>query len=221
MLEPFGAGNKKPVFAIREGKILSNPLRKGSPHYVFKTKALDVLDFNGENNVLKLSLPVNKTLVYEPNYSVFKGEEQVKGYLKQIVLDEINLTSIEPYLFYSKILSFSSNKILLYLDFHDNSLLIEKLKKLSTDRVVFSEIYSYLLTLENKRFFNSVETALSKDVPFDVYQFIFSTEVFLELKIFYVDGGLLRRDNRIKNPLTNSIIYNTICNIMEGVCSIF
>ena len=221
MLEPFGAGNKKPVFAIREGKILSNPLRKGSPHYVFKTKALDVLDFNGENNVLKLSLPVNKTLVYEPNYSVFKGEEQVKGYLKQIVLDEFNLTSVEPYLFYSKILSFSSNKILLDLDFHDNSLLSEKLKKLSTDRVVFSEIYSYLLTLENKRFFNSVETALSKDVPFDVYQFIFSTEVFFELKIFYVDGGLLRRDNRIKNPLTNSIIYNTICNIMEGVCSIF
>ncbi len=221
MLEPFGTGNKKPFFAIRERKVLSNPLRKGSPHYAFKTNALDILDFNGENNVLKLSLPVGKTLIYEPNYSVFKGEEQVKGYLKQIVLDQFDLSSISHYLFYSKILSFSNDKILLDFELDESNLVNNKIKNLSIDRGVFSEIYSYLLTLENKRFFNSVETALSTDIPFDAYQFIFSTEVFIELKIFHVDGGLLRRDNRLKNPLTNSLIYNTISNITEGTCSIF
>ena len=297
-LEPFGTGNKKPLFAIKENKVLSSPIKKGSPHYLFSTRALEILDFNGENNVLRLSLPVDKVLVFEPNYSIFKGEGQVKGYLKQIVFENIDLSLLKYHVFRHELLNIikfgikntpviksevieinkgngtlyvsssidtlnnyqipenfkvnlfnvpfgerenclliSPEEILdnfneiIYLDkplyspIKEGVVLSNKVsdiyKNLSTDRQVFAEIFNYLISLENKRFFSSVETALTVDIPFDKYQFIFATEVFLELKIFYVDGGVLKRDLKIKNPLTNSVVYNTICNITEGVCSTF
>ena len=72
-LEPFGLGNKKPLFATTEYKVVSTPLKMGSPHYSFRTKVVEMLDFNGKDNVLSLILPMKKTLVFEPNYSVFKG----------------------------------------------------------------------------------------------------------------------------------------------------
>lgn len=86
-LEPFGLGNKKPQFAISARSLSPSRLKANSPHFSFDANVISVLDFNGEHNVDKLELPVNKTLIVELNYSVFRGNESVKGILKNIVTD--------------------------------------------------------------------------------------------------------------------------------------
>ena len=87
MLEPFGLGNRKPLFTTTVNQVKSMPLREDSPHYNFETNALQMLDFNGGNNVEVLSLPIDKKILFEVNYSVFRGNESVKGFVKNILPD--------------------------------------------------------------------------------------------------------------------------------------
>lgn len=84
MLEPFGVGNKRPVFTMEIGSVESLPLRSGSVHYGFKCNDFDMLDFNGEKHVETLKLPIKKNVVFEVNLSTFKGREYVKGYVRAI-----------------------------------------------------------------------------------------------------------------------------------------
>lgn len=84
-LEPFGVGNRRPMFALSVGEIDSLPLKAGSPHYSFKTDFIEVLDFNGESNVATLAMPIEKIVLFELNLSSFKGRESLKAYSRKIV----------------------------------------------------------------------------------------------------------------------------------------
>ena len=87
MLEPFGVGNRRPLFATSAGETVMTPLKENSPHYSFSTKAVEMLDFNGANDVPALSYPVPKTLVFELNISPFKNKRSIKGFLRNVVCD--------------------------------------------------------------------------------------------------------------------------------------
>ena len=85
MLEPFGVGNRRPLFATDVEKTTMTPLKEGSPHYSFKTDAVEILDFNGVNDVEALALPIEKTVVFELNLSSFRNKKSVKGFLRNVV----------------------------------------------------------------------------------------------------------------------------------------
>lgn len=87
MLEPFGVGNRRPLFATEAGETVMTPLKENSPHYSFDTKAVEMLDFNGINDVPVLSYPVPKTLVFELNISTFRNKRSIKGFLRNVVCD--------------------------------------------------------------------------------------------------------------------------------------
>ena len=87
MLEPFGVGNPRPLFATETVSVSAAPLKDGSPHYSFSTKAVEMLDFNGVNDVGVLLYPVPKTLVFELNVSTFRNKRSVKGFLRNLVCD--------------------------------------------------------------------------------------------------------------------------------------
>lgn len=295
LLEPFGTGNRKPNFLIETEDVLSNPIKKESPHFSIKMKEIELLDFNGINNVLPLSLPLKKALIFEPNYSVFRDKRQVKGYLKNIIFLDKNYSKLDKYFLRNELLKIKELSInfhcqtvdkiesvsqgfgtlfvasnynvlsnfkidekveifafnldknngknaviisprvipenyskIVYLDkplsafkTEKNTLIFNKVSNvftsLLTDRNIFTEIYSYLVSLEGKYFENPIEYLKSKSVPFDHNQFIFVFEVFYELGIFYIDNGVLKRNNNVKSALTNSKIYNRICAISEEV----
>lgn len=115
MMEPFGVANRKPLFAVKENALLSKPLKEGSVHYYFNTKAVQILDFNGEHNVYGLSLPTYKTLIFEPNVSVFNGKISLKGYLKKIVNEFDGFMDLRYHAFYQQLLSVSA-----YNDYSEN-----------------------------------------------------------------------------------------------------
>jgi hypothetical protein len=81
----------------------SIPLKKDSPHYSFKTDILDMLDFNGGANVLPLSLPVAKTVVFEPNLSVFKSRTSLKGYVRAVVPEYGDFSDLKLHIFENNI----------------------------------------------------------------------------------------------------------------------
>ena len=83
-LEPFGIGNKKPVFAVSCNRAYASPLKLGSTHISFKTNQLELLMFNGVENLSLLNSEMTKIVVFEPNVSVFNGRESLKGYVKEI-----------------------------------------------------------------------------------------------------------------------------------------
>ena len=96
LLEPFGVGNRKPLFSTKILSVNAVPLKLGSNHYTFKTNALEMLNFNGQDDVDVLRLPIQKRIVFEVNISVFRNKENIKGYVKAVCpdYDDLNLLSL-------------------------------------------------------------------------------------------------------------------------------
>ena len=98
MLEPFGVGNRRPLFTTQvKDRVSSRPLKKGSPHYTFNLESGEMLDFGGSGNVETLALPVKKTVVFEINRSVFNGREYVKGFVKNVLTDKSDLSATDAF----------------------------------------------------------------------------------------------------------------------------
>ncbi len=291
--EPFGVGNKKPLFSVRVDGIKSNPLKQGSPHYTFKTSAMEMLDFNGESHVSLLGLPVEKQLIFEANLSVYNKREYLKGYVKGLVADYSDLSGLKYRIFENELKKLKNDFSVILNDATANDLTnggyctlyavsdAENLKKypslnlpvsvfapeskdlcdcivvspsflpdgyskvvyldkplapigkvesvcfngvsgykfiekLNTDRAFFAEIFTHLRFQCGKEFLSSAWSYEKYGFEIDGYNFIFATEVFLELGIFYIKDGILLQDLKVKNPLTNSKIYNKICQMLIG-----
>lgn len=94
LLEPFGVGNRSPLFSVSAHKIRANRIRDNSPHYTFRTNYLEMLNFNGEKDVETLNLPVHKKIIFEINRSTFKGKEYIKGYVRSVLPDYDNFDTL-------------------------------------------------------------------------------------------------------------------------------
>lgn len=94
-LEPFGIGNKKPLFAVRETLVYPESLKHGSPHFKFDTSVIEMLNFNGEKDNEILKTPIKKTLVFETNVSTYKGQDSLKGFLRYVAPDYSDLKDIK------------------------------------------------------------------------------------------------------------------------------
>ncbi len=94
LLEPFGLGNKKPIFAVSEYALNPRPIKENSPHFTFNTSVIEMLNFNGleDCDILRSEKP--KSLIFELNFSTFKNKSYIKGYLKKIIP---NYTDISYY----------------------------------------------------------------------------------------------------------------------------
>lgn len=96
-LEPFGVGNRRPLFSVTAGSVNAKPIKAGSPHYSFLTEAIEMLDFNGAGDLTDLALDVPKEIVFEPNYSVFREKESAKGIVRYVLPDygDFSVLSLE------------------------------------------------------------------------------------------------------------------------------
>ncbi len=111
LLQPFGLSNKKPLFAVNGKEFSPKRLKANSPHFSFETEYISMLDFNAENRVKELELDIDKTLVFELNFSVFKGRESVKGFVKNCVLNSKDSLQLEKYAVVSELQKISQNKL--------------------------------------------------------------------------------------------------------------
>lgn len=87
MLEPYGVGNKRPVFMMNAGALPVRTLKPGSPHLTLRAKGLEMMYFSGVKQATILSSAIPKKLIFEYNLSTFRGREYVKGFVRDVVYD--------------------------------------------------------------------------------------------------------------------------------------
>ena len=111
LLEPFGEGNKKPTFITKICSANATTLRENSPHVQFKTQGFSMLYFNGEPELQLLNLPIDKYILFDVNYSVFRDVPSFKGFVKRVFADYSNLKNLSPFVFseFLKNISISPN----------------------------------------------------------------------------------------------------------------
>lgn len=102
-LEPFGVGNRKPYFTVNANKLELSTMKNNPSHYTFNVNNLSVINFNGIGDLFELELPINKTLIIEFSYSLFKGREYIKGILKKYVTDYSSVEALQKFLFQNEV----------------------------------------------------------------------------------------------------------------------
>jgi len=98
-LEPYGVGNRRPLFSMRTERMSARPIKEGSTHVAANVNGLDLMYFGGIKRLPLLESDVQKTLVFECNLSKFKGKESVKGIIRYIEYDGMSGKRVESEIF--------------------------------------------------------------------------------------------------------------------------
>ncbi len=85
MLEPYGVGFKRPLFAISAKECDARPVKALSPHLSVKCKGLELMYFSGGRFSRIIRCPAPKKFVFEYNVSTFRGREYIKGFVKDVI----------------------------------------------------------------------------------------------------------------------------------------
>ena len=92
-LEPFGVGNKRPLFYIEGGRMEARRLKSGSPHLGIKCDYLDLVWFGGEKALPVLGTDLDKKLIVECSVSKFRGKEYVRGTVRELIMGDLQDSS--------------------------------------------------------------------------------------------------------------------------------
>ncbi len=84
-LEPYGVGNKRPLFSFAVKDCAVHPLKALSSHINVKSGGAEFLYFSGIKQTAVLESAMPKQLIFEYNVSQFKGKEYVKGFIRDVV----------------------------------------------------------------------------------------------------------------------------------------
>ncbi len=87
MMEPYGVGHRRPQFVISAGACTARPLKMMSPHLSVKSDYIDLMYFSGAKHLKIIESDVRKKIVFEINISRFKGREQIKGFIRDLLYD--------------------------------------------------------------------------------------------------------------------------------------
>ena len=131
LLEPFGVGNRRPIFSTEVEETFALPLRQGSPHYSFKSDVMEMLDFNGQKDVYPLSLPVKKKVLFEINASTYKNKVSIKGYVRGVYPEYGDFSSLKTHILHNELQRLKEDGIGL-----------DSLKKVSLKKDGVSTIYA-------------------------------------------------------------------------------
>ncbi|MCD8372664.1 MAG: single-stranded-DNA-specific exonuclease RecJ, partial [Clostridia bacterium] len=85
LLEPFGVGNKRPLFCVEAEECNVRLLKAASTHLTFKLGGMEFMYFGGAKSQRLLECPAPKRIVYEYNVSHFRGKEYVKGFVRDVI----------------------------------------------------------------------------------------------------------------------------------------
>ena len=86
MLEPFGVGNRRPVFLVESGASDVRPVKQ-STHLSIKSKGIELMYFGGGKYLKLIESAAPKKFIFEYNVSSYRGKEYVKGFVRDILYE--------------------------------------------------------------------------------------------------------------------------------------
>ena len=104
LLEPYGVGNKRPIFELEEASVPVRLVKPQSPHISLKSNKIDLMFFGGLKYKKIIESAIPKKFIFEYNISTFRGKEYVKGFVRDVIYnsgasefasDEIAISGIE------------------------------------------------------------------------------------------------------------------------------
>ena len=104
LLEPCGVGNKKPLFALELASVPARRLKDGSPHISLRTDTAELVWFGGEKALPLLASDIPKRVVFECGISRFRGEESVRGIVRDMVCEGVSGEKTALYVFRNNLL---------------------------------------------------------------------------------------------------------------------
>ena len=84
-LEPYGVGNRRPLFSMRPRALSARRMKEGMPHLTLSADGMDFVWFGGERALPLLASDLGKTVVYECGVSRFRGNESARGIVRDIL----------------------------------------------------------------------------------------------------------------------------------------
>ncbi len=85
MLEPYGVGNRRPLFVTTLGETNALPIKPLSPHLSLSDGGTEFMYFGGYADLKLLRSPAKKQVVFEYNLSTYRGRESLKGFIRAVV----------------------------------------------------------------------------------------------------------------------------------------
>jgi single-stranded-DNA-specific exonuclease len=85
LLEPYGVGNKRPLFEVDGEVCTARPVKPQSPHLTVNCGVLDLMYFSGVRSQKIITSAIPKRIVFEYNISTFRGKEYVKGFIRDVI----------------------------------------------------------------------------------------------------------------------------------------
>ena len=86
-MEPYGVGHRRPLFSISAGACAARLVKPMSPHLSVRSDYIDLMYFSGAKNLKIIESDVKKSFIFEVNLSKFRGREQIKGYIRDLLYD--------------------------------------------------------------------------------------------------------------------------------------
>ena len=105
MLEPFGVGNRRPMFEADERSVEVKPVKLLSQHISVKSPKIELMYFGGSKFTFLIESNAPKKFIFSYNISVFRGKEYVKGYIKDIVCERNAASSCGEEIYVNNILT--------------------------------------------------------------------------------------------------------------------
>ena len=111
MLEPFGVGNRRPMFVYHAGEMTAVPMKAGSMHLLVSDDDMEFTYFNGLKSQTLLESKVEKELVFELNLSRYHGKERAKGNIRAIAYDSKDCGAVDGEIFENNLLALARNNV--------------------------------------------------------------------------------------------------------------
>ncbi|MBR2022969.1 MAG: single-stranded-DNA-specific exonuclease RecJ [Clostridia bacterium] len=86
-LEPYGVGNRKPLFSISASSCSVRPIKTASPHLSIKSDYIELTYFSGIKHQKIIESDVKKQIVFDVSVSTYKGREYIKGIVRDLLYD--------------------------------------------------------------------------------------------------------------------------------------
>ena len=96
--EPFGVGNKKPIFSIECNKLNVSFIRSNNAHLNIEAKGFPLTYWKGGVDYEKLIQPINKELVFELETTEFQGKEWCRGIVRSVSYDYGDYSELKHYI---------------------------------------------------------------------------------------------------------------------------
>ena len=197
-LEPFGVGNKKPLYAVEAGIMDFKPIKEGSEHIGAKTPVIELIYFNGAKYEKMLNGQSEKKIVFEPALSVFNKREYVKGYVKDFIFTEKTPGAAESFSEYVRQIPYSCDE--LKTEKGDREFIRERLKECLKERYGTAVLVQDERTLQYFPELEALETTQNylsggnlfnsciKAPLYDLDLTSFKTVIYLDEPLFYCNS---------------------------------